>query len=404
MTAYKYKAIDDKGKKSQGRIDADNPQDIEQRLNKMGLELINYSTDNNSSGLALFKKGINRKDIIDFTFHMEQLIKAGVPILNALSDLRDSCPHHSKLKEVTSGLVEDIESGKTFSQALLTYDKIFSSIYISTVQVGEESGQLHQVLAELTEMLEWQEDLASQAKKMAIYPVVVLTVVLGVMTFLMIMVVPDLISFIKSTGTEIPIQTKALIATSHFFVNYWYTIIIGIVAIVMFFIIGPKKSAVIRYHIDKIQLKIPLFGDISTKLKIARFTNYFSLMYAAGITVLETLDMSKTIVNNVVMEEAIDLARKQISEGENISNSFSNVGMFPPFVVRMMSVGETSGALDTSLSNISKFYTKEAKNAIEKIEPVLVPLLTLLMAGLLIWIMLSVLCPIFDVISKIGAG
>ena len=400
MTAYKYKAIDKKGKIQRGRIDSGTVQDAEQRLGKMDLDVIALNVEKHDS--SLLRKKVSRKDIIDFTFHMEQLIKAGVPILDAISDLRDSYPANSQLKVVTAALAEDIQSGKNFSQALAVHPSIFGEVYVSTVRVGEQSGKLHQVLAELAEMLEWQDDLTTQAKKIMTYPIIALTVITGVITFLMTMVVPDLVTFIKSIGMEIPPLTQALIDTSDFLINYWYILIITIATVIALTIISHKKIPKVRRFFDKIFIIMPLFGAIVLKLKISRFTKYFALMYASGITVLETLEMCKSVVRNMVIEEAIELARTQISEGEGISSSFANVGIFPPFVIRMMSVGETGGGLDESLYNISHFYTKEAKAGIDKIEPMVIPLLTLVVAALLIWIVLAVIPPIFDIVSKLG--
>jgi type IV pilus assembly protein PilC len=403
MSNFRYKAIDENGKRLTGRIDAANPQDLELRLKKMELEIISFSEERHSRP-AFLKKRTSRKDLIDFTFHMEQLLKAGVPILETLSDLRDSLPHTSRLKEVTAGIIEEIEAGKNFSGALSCFPDTFNSIYVSTVSVGEQSGQLHQVLNELASMLKWQDELASQAKKIAMYPAIAGTVVFGVLIFMMTWLVPQVVELLVQFGTEIPIQTKALIWTSKMFVNYWYMLIITPIALIAFLIIGPKKSAAIRHALDALILKVWLIGPILLKLKIARFTNYFALMYSAGITVLETIELCKSVTRNKVLEDAIERARKQISEGESISDSFSNAGMFPPFVIRMLRVGENSGALDTALANVSDFYTREAKAAIDQIEPALGPALILVLALIIGWIMTAIFVPVWDVMSSMGAG
>ncbi len=401
MATYQYKAIDASGKKIRGQLEANNPQDVELRLHKMDLEPIIYKPINTAK-ISLFKSRVTRKDLISFTFHMEQLIKAGVPILETLTDLRDSLPQNNGLKSVATGLIEEIESGKNFSGALESFPRVFNNIYVCTVKVGEESGNLNHVLYELAEMLKWQDKLTAQAKKMMMYPIIAATVISCVVLFLMIYLVPQLVTFLISTGNEIPPATKALIATSNFISTYWYIIIPSPIIFIIFLKISHKKSEKMRFLIDDILLHLPLFGSLLHQLKIARFTKYFALMYESGITVLETLTMCKGVVNNVVIEKSIERAQIQISQGETISNSFKNVGMFPPFVTRMMGIGETGGSLDTALNNVCDFYTREANETIEKIEPLIVPGLTLVLAAILGWIMFAVISPIYDVITKIS--
>lgn len=401
MATYLYKAIDPVGKKVKGQLEANNPQDVELRLQKMDLEPIVYKQANTAK-ISFIKSKVKRTDLIAFTFHMEQLIKAGVPILETLTDLRDSLPQNNGLKPVATGLIEEIEGGKNFSSALESFPKVFNKIYVSTVKVGEESGNLHHVLFELAEMLKWQEKIAAQAKKMMMYPIIAGTVISGVVLFLMMYLVPQLVTFLKSTGNEIPPATQALIATSDFISAYWYIIIPTPFVIGIGLKISHKRSEYMRFLIDDAILHLPLFGGLTHKLKIARFTKYFALMYESGITVLDTLNMCKTVVTNVVIEDSIERARTQISQGETISNSFKNVGMFPPFVTRMMGIGETGGSLDTALNNVCEFYTREANDTIDKIEPMIVPILTVILASILGWIMYAVIGPIYDVISKLG--
>ncbi len=401
MATYLYKAIDPAGKKIKGQLEANNPQDVELRLQKMDLEPIVYKPVNTTK-MSLIKSRVTRKDLIAFTFHMEQLIKAGVPILETLTDLRDSLAQNNGLKPVATGLIEEIEGGKNFSGALESFPKVFNSIYVSTVKVGEESGNLHHVLYELAEMLKWQERITAQAKKMMMYPIIAGTVISGVVLFLMIYLVPQLVTFLKSTGNEIPPATQALIATSNFISTYWFIIIPSPIVLLIALKISHKRSEYMRFIIDDAILHLPLFGALTHKLKIARFTKYFALMYESGITVLDTLTMSKTVVNNVVIEQSIERAQTQISQGETISNSFKNVGMFPPFVTRMMGIGETGGSLDTALNNVCEFYTREANDTIDKIEPLIVPILTVVLAAILGWIMYAVIGPIYDVISKLS--
>lgn len=395
---YKYKAITLEGKIRNDRIEADNLLDLEQRLGGMGLELINFSEF--KGNLFSFKsKKITRKELINFSFQMQQLTKSGVTILDGLKDLSESVPE-GRLREILTGLVDEIEGGKTFSQALGEFPSIFDEVYITLIRVGEESGRISEVLNDLAENLKWQDEMMSHTKKIMIYPTIVSVVVLAVVSFLMVYLVPQLIPFIKDIGGEIPLHTVALIATSEFIGSYWY-LVIGL-PIILYIVIGNlrKRNPEFNYNVDRLKLKMILFGPLILKSNLARFSNYFAMMYSSGLTVLEALKISDKLVNNSVIAKAVVDVRQLIEEGELISSSFKTVGLFPPLVIRMIKVGENTGALDESLMNISYFYNREVKETVDKIEASLAPMLTVILGGLMLWIMISVLGPVYDSLTK----
>lgn len=396
---YKYKAIDANGKIRNDRIDAENLLELEQKINSMGLDLINYKEI--KEGLfGIRRKTISRKDLINFTFQMEQLTKSGVSILEGLADLRDSLPE-GKLHEVLSAVISEIEGGKTFSQALNTFPEIFDSVYITLVRVGEESGRISDVLRDLAETLKWHDELIAHTKKIMIYPSIVSLVVIGVVSFLMIFLIPQLIPFLEDIGGEIPFHTRALIWTSSFLGNYWY-LVFGLPILIY---IGLSKAAdknpELRYRLDSMKLKIWLFGPLMLKTNLSRFANYFAMMYNAGLTVLDALKISEKLVSNTVLSQAIVDARTQIEEGDLISNSFKSVKIYPPLVIRMLKVGENTGALDEALLNVSYFYNREVKETVGKLESAITPVLTVILGGIMAWIMLSVMGPVYDSMSKI---
>jgi type IV pilus assembly protein PilC len=219
--------------------------------------------------------------------------------------------------------------------------------------------------------------------------------------FMMIFIVPDIMSALVGLGGNIPFETRALMATSNFLVNYWY-LVIGM-PFVIFFTLSYfyKTSNDARFKMDGIFLKIWLLGPISEKIKISRFTRYFALMFASGITVLDAINMSKSVVGNSVLEDGIDRAWQQISEGGSISESFKNIGIFPPLVVRMLRVGEASGQMDKSLNNVSYFFDRDINDSIDKMEPVIQTAMMTSIGLVVMWLALSVLGPIYDTISTI---
>ncbi|MCK5002493.1 MAG: type II secretion system F family protein [Gammaproteobacteria bacterium] len=400
MPDYKFKTIDEMGKVRGDTMIASNPMELEKRLNSMGFDLLSYGEKAKASGAFFGRKNISRRELINFTFHIEQLLKAGVPLLDCLRDIRDSLDY-SHFTDILQTIIDDIEGGKTLSLALAEHKHIFDDVYITLVRVGEETGLLAKVLKEMAETLRWQDELAAHSRKIMIYPGIVTFVVLSVVSFLMIYLMPQLMPFIKNMGTEIPTHTKILISVSSAFVNYWYVMLL-----VPFFIFGAIKLWVMsnpeaQYYIDKIKLKLWLFGPLMLKIKLARFANYFAMMYSSGITVLDSLKISEGIMNNVMLEDSIRAARARISEGMQISESFEATGVFPSMIVRMIRIGEDTGAMDDALLNVSYFYNREVRESIDKIEPAMMPVLTILLGGIMMWIMLSVLGPVYDAVANI---
>jgi type IV pilus assembly protein PilC len=400
MPDYKFKTIDGNGKVRSDSMVASNPMELEKRLGSMGFDLLSYREHSKVSSSILRKKTISRRDLINFTFHVEQLTKSGVPLLDSLKDIRDSLDY-SHFTDVLQTVIDDIEGGKTLSLAMMEHPQIFDRVYVTLVRVGEETGRLADVLRDLADTIRWQDELASHTKKIMIYPAIVTVVVMSVVSFLMIYLMPQLLPFIKNLGTEIPTHTKVLIAVSSAFVNYWY--IIFSVPVIVFIAIKliAKRNKALKYILDSIKLKIWLFGPLVMRVKLARFANYFAMMYSSGITVLNALRIAEDMMDNLVLEDSIRRARNSISEGVQISESFQATGVFPSMIVRMLKVGEDTGAMDEALLNVSYFYNREVRESIEKIEPAMMPALTVLLGGIMMWIMLAVLGPVYDAVANI---
>lgn len=399
MPLFQYKAIDASGKFITGSLDAGNTNDLELRLEKMDLDLVTFKQKEPGSDLFGRNK-IGRRDLINFSFYLEQLTRAGVPILEGLADLRDG-EDNPTFRDVITGLIEAIEGGNSFSQALALYPKIFDDVFISLIRVGERSGRMSHVLVDITEILKWQDELLGKARKIMTYPAVIGTLVLSVVMFMMIFVVPDIMDAIVGLGGAIPLETRILMATSHFLVDFWYLVLAAPFAIYYILKYFYRTSSSARFKLDGILLKLPIIGTVNEKIKISRFTRYFSLMFASGITVLDAINLSKGVLSNTVLEDGIERAWQQISEGSSISEAFKNIGIFPPLVVRMLRVGESSGQMDKSLNNVSYFFDRDINDSIEKMEPVLQTSLMATIGLIVMWLALSVLGPIYDTIATI---
>jgi type IV pilus assembly protein PilC len=399
MPTFRYKAVDQAGRPAQGQMAAVNDVDLEVRLKRMGLDLISFGLAAQHRGLFNSKKA-SLQDLVMFCFQMEQLARAGVPLLEGLTDLRDGTENPS-FREVIGALISEIEGGKQFSQALTSHPKVFSHVFVSLVRAGEQSGKLPEVFENLASTMKWQDELISQTKRLLAYPLFVLVVVLGAITFLMIYLVPQMVSFLRNMGQELPMATKILIAVSDIFVNYWWLIFSLPALLLLALSVAVKQNAAARYRYDFVKLHLPVTGDILHKIIMARFARYFALMYQAGIPILDAIKTCQDIAANRVVADALERVHQQINAGDSMSESFQNAGLFPPLVVRMIRVGENTGALDKSLLNISYFYDRDVKESVEKMLKMLEPALTVILGGLLAMIMFAVLGPVYDSMTKL---
>ncbi len=399
MAPLAYQAMDAAGRIVRGSMDAANPADLELRLKRMDLDLIDFKPARRQA-FARRKRPVKRRELVDFCFHMEQLCGAGVPMLEGLADLRDSLDH-ARFREIVADLIENIEGGLQLSQALERHPDAFDRTFVSLIAAGEHSGRIDEVFRNLTETLKWQDELAAQAKKLLMYPAFVGSVVLGTTCFLMIYLVPQFAGFIGNMGQALPFHTRLLISVSGLFVAYW-PLILGLPVLAwatLAFLIRTDPRA--RRMADGFKLRIWLVGPILHKIILARFATFFALMYASGVTVLDCIRLSERIVANKAVESGLARAGQLISEGQGITDGFRNAGVFPPLVVRMLKVGEATGALDAALRNVSYFYGREARESIEKVQAMIEPAMTVVLGIMLGWIMLSVLGPIYDTIGKL---
>lgn len=400
MPLYSYRAINDQGKPGKGMQDAANVVDLELRLKRGGLDLIDAKECSGKVGLRRGK--IKRPELITFFFNLEQLTRAGVPLLESLADLRDTMndPH---FREIIANLVESIEGGQKLSQAMEQHPDAYDKIFISLVHAGEESGsdRLPEIFLHITESLKWQDEMASHTKTIMLYPAFVGSVVLAITFFLMIYLVPQLVGFIKDMGQEIPIQTRILLATSAFFVDYWYALIALPIILPIAVKLIIASSPEMQFKFDNLKLNLWVTGPILRKIILARFANTFAIMYGSGISILACIANSRDVVNNYAIAKSLEDVMHEIEAGKNLTQSFQHTGMFPPLVIRMLQVGEATGSLDKALLNVSYFYDRDVKDSINKIQAMIEPAMTIILGALLGWVMLSVLSPIYDIIGKV---
>ncbi len=400
MPSFRYKAVERSGRQALGGMEAVNEIDLELRLKRMGLDLISASEVERSDSVLSAGARITRQDLINFCFDMEQMSRAGIPIIEGLRDLRDTIDH-KRFREVLTVMAEDMDSGKTLSQCMAAQPETFDKVFVSLIRAGEQSGRVPDVYKSLADALKWQDELASQTKKLLLYPALVLVVVTFVVIFLLTFLVPQVTTLLKTMHIALPLQTKILIGVADIIRGWWPLLIALPVFGFAGLALAVRRSPRIAYKWDYTKLRIPVIGPILEKIMLARVANFMALMYESGITVLDALKTSEEISGNRYIAAGLARAGQQISAGQTLTDAFRDLGVLPAMVIRMLRVGENTGALDLALRNINYFYSRDVRESVDKALKLLEPALTLGLGVLLAFIMWAALSPLYDILGKL---
>lgn len=404
MPLLKYRAVDPKGKISQGWLEANTVDELELRLTHLNLLLVRVYEGESNTGVVrrlLFERdAVSRKTLILFCIHMGQLIHAGVAIPVALEEIRASIPQ-PRLNTVLASMVEDIHSGKSFSAAVQIYPHIFPPLFGTLIQVGERTGKLEEIFRNLAETLKWEEELLSQARKALRYPLFVGVVVLALFFFLMVYLAPRLLSFLPQMGATLPFHTQLLIGLSQFVIHWWPLLVLVPLLVYGGVRVVAHFNPWFRLARDRWQLRIWFFGPLMRKIYLVRFAHVMALMYRSGVSILDAMGSAAGLSGNKAMQRAIEEAQQMVLEGSAVSDSFQRTNLFPPPLPRLLQVGEAAGQLDEALRNVAYFLDQEVRDSIGQIQSLLEPVLTLFVGSLLAWVILSVLGPIYDVITHV---
>lgn len=397
MASYNYSAVNNAGRKVRGAILADNEVDLEARLKQIGLDLVDCREAKEKKASSFGR--VKLRDMIVLCLHLEQLDRAGVPLLESVADVRDST-ESPRLRDVMTGVYESIKGGAMLSGAFAKYPKIFNEVFVGLIAAGEKTGNLAESFHHLSEHLKWSADIQRKVRKAIAYPIVLLVLMTMVISVLMIFVVPKLINFITSQGFEIPIHTKALIFVSEIFSNYWYLVLGMPIGAVFGLVILYRLSEPFAYRVDKLTLSLPVLGPTARKINLARFTHFFSVMFRSGIDILEALSAARGVVGNRVIMESIDTARTSVTEGNSLTASLRLSDQFPNLVIRMFKVGEDSGNMNEALDNVNFFYQREVNDAVDAMVGFIQPALTIVMGALIFWVVSAVFGPLYQSFSK----
>jgi len=404
MAVFEYSGFNLRGKNIKGVIDAESPRAARAKLKKEGI-IATELTISDSSELTkkksrefylsdLFTR-ITMQDISIFTRQLATLIGAGLPILesiNAIIEQQDNL----KFKKILTSIKEKLSEGKSLADAMETTSNIFGPLYINMIRAGEASGALEVVLHRLADYLEGQVKLRNKFISTMVYPVIMVVLAIGVVAFLMIKVIPKVVVIFQDINKTLPIYTRIMIFVSNMMANYWF-VFTGLIVLLWYALKNYRKKPEGRERIDVLILRIPIFGKIIRLRAVSRFSRTLATLLKSGIPLLQALDIVKNIVNNVVLERSIDEARDMIAEGASIAEPLKKTGVFPPMVIRMISVGEQSGELEAMLEKIADTTDNEIDTFVSALTSLLEPVIILLLAGMVLFIILSVLMPIFQI-------
>lgn len=407
MPIFEYRGLTRDGKNTKGTMDADNLRSARLKLKKDGIFVIDIRDKKKASGASAKKKRgsnsgtVSVRDLSLMTRQLATLIKANIPLVDALTAISEQV-ENTVLQEAVADCKNMVNEGSPFAKSLSKYPNIFNTIYISMVEAGEMSGTLDLILIRLAEFTEAQNELRSKVKSALTYPVVMLVVTLGMLSFLFVFVIPKMSALFESfPNAQLPWYTEAVFGFSDVFVNYWYiAIVIGFLSFLFFK--NWKKTPAGKRRWDQISLKLPLFGEVTRMVAVARFTRTLATLLTGGVPMLNALQIVRNVVDNDVLAQAIDEARGNISEGESIAAPLKKSGQFPPIIIHMVGIGEKTGDLENMLTQVSDAFDFQVKNKIDALTSLIGPVVLILMGFAIGVIVFSVMVPMFELTNAVG--
>lgn len=401
------------GRPIRGTIAAASEVDLYRQLQVAGLDLIDCSIIGERKGLSLGARmdKVKTRDLIQLFVHMEQMQSAGVPLLDALADIRDTT-ENGLLRDIMTEINRDVSDGASLSESMERHPKTFHNLYISLIRAGEETGDLTAIYRQLIKYLKWVDDMQSKIRKATRYPMVVTVVVLLVIVVMMGYVVPQIVGFLDNLDQELGFATTSLIATSAFFADPLFEIagvgvpggiFVLLVPILTFITVKALKASSdeVAYQIDSFILSLPVAGPLVRKISIARYAQTFGALFASGIDVISALKAAGETVSNRALIEALNSVEKYVQAGSSLSDAFNACGEFPSLVVRMVKIGEESGNLTPVLDQVSEFYTRDVDEAVQGLITMIEPALTGILGIMILWIAVAVFGPIYGMLETI---
>jgi type IV pilus assembly protein PilC len=399
MPVFEYKGKTLGGKQVQGELKAKNRAELE-RLLRANKILVTGVSKKPAQIKIKFGSGIKKVDLSRFTRQFATMISAGLPMVQCL-EILGAQMESAEFRKVIVDVKEAVQSGATLSEALGRQKKVFDDLYVNMVEAGEIGGALDTILIRLALYREKSDRLVRKVKGALVYPIVVMVVAGGVTFAMLRFIVPIFAKMFSGLGAELPAPTKFILDLSNFLKENTLTIIVLLVAAIIgfkLFLKNPKG----RLLFDGFKLKMPLMGSLVRKSAISRFTRTLSTLLSSGVSILDALNITAKTAGNMVLHNAIKKSMISIAEGETITKPLKEVGVFPPMVTQMISVGEKTGGLDEMLSKIADFYDEEVDAAVAALTSIIEPVIIVFMGAIIGGILIAMYLPMFDIIGQIG--
>ena len=399
MPVFEYKGKTLGGKQVQGELKAKNRAELE-RLLRANKILVTGVSKKPAQIQIRFGTGIKRVDISRFTRQFATMISAGLPMVQCL-EILGAQMESAEFRKIIVKVKEAVQSGSTLSEALSKHKKVFDDLYVNMVEAGEIGGALDTILIRLAQYKEKSDRLIRKVKGALVYPIVVMIVASGVTFAMLRFIVPIFAKMFSGLGAELPAPTQFILDLSNFLkVNTMLIIILLVAAIIAFklFLRNPKG----RLIFDGFKLRMPLLGNLVRKSAISRFTRTLSTLLSSGVSILDALNITAKTSGNMVLQNAIKKSMVSIAEGETITQPLKEVGVFPPMVTQMISVGEKTGGLDEMLSKIADFYDEEVDAAVAALTSIIEPVIIVFMGAIIGGILIAMYLPMFDIIGQIS--
>jgi len=399
MPEFEWKGRKRTGEAAEGLMTADNKEAVIAVLRRQKIVVTKVTEKGKEFALPKLGGGVKTKELAVFTRQFSVMIDAGLPVIQCL-EILGSQQQNRAFQRVLFDIREDVEAGSSLSEALKKHPKVFSDLYCNLVAAGEAGGILDTILQRLALYIEKNVKLVAAVKSAMIYPVVVVTVAILVVVLIMWKVVPTFASLFAGLGAKLPMPTRVVIAISNF-IGKWSWLMIGTIIVLAILTRMYYKTKGGRYNIDKLILKAPIFGIVMKKIAVARFCRTLATLVSSGVPILEGLTITARTSGNAVVEEAIMNTRQAVEEGKTIAEPMEASGIFPGMVVQMISVGESTGALDAMLSKIADFYEDEVDEAIANLMSLLEPLIIVFLGTTVGGIVIAMYMPLFSLIQQI---
>jgi type IV pilus assembly protein PilC len=410
MPVFRYHATDNRGRGVNGSMPAQDESNLEEKLRTAGFWLIDAAPERKATPLdkaAESRKGLvslwgkkRRRALIEFCTLMSFQSKVGVPLVQALEVASQDCEIEA-FRRVLCGLQHHIESGLLFYESLEKYPRIFTPHFISVIRAGEMSSKLPETFEDLREYLEWVDQVIADVRQASLYPAIVSVVIFGFVLFLFTFIIPKFATLLAGLKIPLPLITQIIFGVADFAKATWW--IWGL--LLLFFTVGiplgRKLSHAFALWVDQCKLKLPIFGDLNGMLAISRFSHNFAILYRSGIPILQALTLCRGLVGNVVVEDAVGGVLEEVKTGSTVSEAMRKQPVFPPILLRMVVMGETTGNLDNALENVSDYYNQIIPRRIKKIFTVLEPMLMLFLIFVVGAVALSIYMPLLALMGNI---